>query len=297
MKLMLKCLIPIEFSEEIDIPSELIPSNSIFDACFFNQLLSHDLVSEIEDCILSQLIDNIQDIISSVLFAPKSKYYFYESHEAFEKLLLKKVEEQAAKYQLYCIVIDENEKEIFQSEYDVRPLLIKYIADRECDCQGTIDVGSAIISSMEQYIELASWHYGLIDHSGQVVLKYDWPINNYTSFNRLLILDRKNLKPIMWFGLEDEKPEDGWILNMEEDSESDRDWKNFWLGRYGGEEWLNRVPDADDGLLYWMEDETGSYLPSIEDVLKTCPIDVDETDDYATITQKIEDLLDRMLAK
>ena len=69
--------------------------------------------------------------------------------------------------------------------------MASYVEDmvnsREDDCQSSIDVGEAMIKGMEKYVASASWHYDLISE------------------------DEKK-KPVMWFGLDGEKPEEGWIL-------------------------------------------------------------------------------------
>lgn len=116
---------------------------------------------------------------------------------------------------------------------------------------------------MEQFVASASW-------------QFDWKYEG------------ENSKPIMWFGLCGEKPEEGWILNLEDNSETEFKWKDFW---FPSDPWLNRVPDADESYLAWMETECCSYLPSLEDILKTCPIEVRKQDDYETLTQKIEEYI------
>ena len=145
--------------------------------------------------------------------------------------------------------------------------MASYVEDmvnsREDDCQSSIDVGEAMIKGMEKYVASASWHYDLISE------------------------DEKK-KPVMWFGLDGEKPEEGWILNIEDNPDSGTSWKSFW---FADDQWENRVPDADSVFLIWVETECDLYLPSLEDVLKTCPIDVNKQDDYEALTRKITNLI------
>ncbi|MCR4883405.1 MAG: hypothetical protein K6A68_07535 [Clostridiales bacterium] len=99
--------------------------------------------------------------------------------------------------------------------------------------------------------------------------------------------------PKMWFGLSGKAPEEGWILNIEEDHENKNSWTDFWFCDDSWEDWKNRVPDADDIFLTWMTAECDLALPSLEEVLESCPIEVDDQDDYDSLTAKIAALLEK----
>ncbi len=45
-----------------------------------------------------------------------------------------------------------------------------------------------------------------------------------------------------------------------------------------------RVPDADDVFLTWMTAECDVSLPKLSEALKTCPIEINEKDDYHTLS-------------
>ena len=202
-------------------------------------------------------------MINSISFPPKARYYLSESYEEFRNLALTEARKIAQNYHaIYVFSDDEQNKELFSSELDLVCLMEEWVNNREDDCQSSIDVGEAMIRGIEQFVVSASW-------------QFEWKYEG------------ENNKPIMWFGLRGEKPEKGWILNLEDNSDTEFNWKDFW---FPSDPWLNRVPDADESFLAWMDTECCSYLPSLEDVLKTCPIEVCEQDDFETLTRKIESL-------
>ncbi len=243
-----------------------IPSDPTQYEVFFKDYLWSEFCEEVSDYFNYQF-DDYSELFSTVMLKPKARYSLEESSKIYRKLALNKAREYAQKYRvIYSFTDDEQDKELYRAEFDLKSYLEDVVNSREDDCQSSNDVGEAMIRSMEEYISSSSWHYEWISES-----------------------DKK--KPMMWFGLDGEKPEEGWILNIETDTVNGNDWKSFWFCKDSWEDWQNRVPDADSVFLTWMTAECGILLPPLEDVLKTCPIKVDEQDDYKTLGQKISDLL------
>lgn len=168
---------------------------------------------------------------------------------------------------IYIFSDADNNEEIFRSDLDLESMMVDWVSNREGDDGESIRVGQAMINGMEKYLSVASWHSG-------------WIAGCY------------GLKPIMWFGIDGEKPEEGWILNDCDNLEAGSTWSTFWFCDEPWDDWKNRVPDADDGFLTWMTMECDMSLPKLADALKTCPIEVDEKDDYERITKKIKTYID-----
>lgn len=191
-------------------------------------------------------------------------YYLSEAYEEFTMLALIEARRIAQKYRaIYTFIDDEKNEELFKSDLNLTQLMEDWVNNRETDCQSSVDVGEAMIKGMEQFVASASWHC-------------DW------------IYEGEKKRPFMWFGLNGEKPEEGWILNLEDDPDAETTWKDFWFPDDG---WTNRIPDADSIFLTWMEAEVGDFLPSMEDVISTCPIEIDEADDYRALSEKIANIL------
>ena len=268
IKLTLKIIGPYE-SDPLEVwyqPKE-IPSDPTQNEVFFKDYLWSEFCEEVSDYFNYQF-DDYSELFSSVMLEPKARYSLEESSRIYRKLALDKANEYAHKYRvIYFFTDDELGKELYRAEFDLKSYLEEVVNSREDDCQSSIDVGEAMIRSMEKYVDSASWHCGLIS-------------------------DGKIKKPVMWFGQESESPKEGWILNLDEPNPTTgKDWKSFWLCSDSWEDWQNRVPDADSIFLTWMTAECGISLPPLEDVLKSCPIEVNEKDDYGTLTRKITDLL------
>lgn len=265
LKLTLQVIGPSEsYPSETWCPPELIPSVPVMDEAFFKDFLMDEFSEEVWEFFNSEFEDILCDMISTISFAPKARYYLSDAYDEFRELALTEAKETAKKYRaIYIFTDDEENKELFRSELDLAYLMEEWVNNREDDCQSSVDVGEAMIKGMEQFVASASWHYARI-------------------------YEGTNKKPIMWFGLNGEKPEEGWILNLEDNPNTETTWKDFW---FSDDQWTNRVPDADSGFLIWMEAECAMFLPSLQDVLGTCPIDVNEQDDYQTLSLRIASML------
>ena len=258
---------PVSAATEIVCPDALLSSGSDNHSSFEEKDILEALQGDIEEFLQDELADTLNELLDSVSFEPKARYYLAEAYDDYTKLALDKAKKLAKRcWVTYCLA-DENGF-ICEGKYNVEPFLKKWVIDREEDCLCSIDVGGAIIRSMEQYVRSASWHYDLI-------------------------IEKKTKVPKMWFGLSGKAPEEGWILNIEEDHETTNSWTDFWFCDDSWEDWKNRVPDADDIFLTWMTAECDLALPSLEDVLESCPIQVDDQDDFDSLTAKIAALLEK----
>lgn len=256
-------LIPeLAYREEIDIPPEMIPSECLFDENFFCKLISADLNDDIHEFIYRTYEDIMNDVIAEISLVPKSRYSLVEVQEIIEKEATDRILNETSNTHMFCVFAD-HENELYRFEYGLHSFLKKWVSDREEAEQGNIDAGSAIIRGTKQFMDEGLWQYGWI-REGEIK------------------------KALMWFGLKGEKPEEGWILNLKTNQDTGRTWKDSWFDN----EWMDRVSDDGGMLDFWMGMECGEYLPPMDEVLKTCPIAVDEQDDYESLTRKIITLLD-----
>lgn len=250
------------YREEIDISSELVPPGRILDDHFFEELISNDLNDDIHEYVYQTYEDIMNNVIAEVTLAPKAQYNLQEVLDIITKEATSQILDETKNTHMLCVVTDD-EKELYRSEYDLHAFLEYWVRNREETEQGNIDAGRAMIEGTEQFIDDGLWQYSWIQ-----------------------VGEKK--KALMWFGLKGEKPEEGWILNIEPDSNTGKTWQDYWFNN----EWENRVPDDDGMLDYWMGMECGDYLPPMEEVLETCPIEVSHQDDYDSLTGKIICLLE-----
>ena len=265
LKLTLQVIEPFESRpSEISCSPELIPSDQVIGKAFFEAFLMDKFSRKVSEFFIEEFRDILYDVIDSVSFPPRARYYYYEVREELVKRVLPEVRKLEHMYHaIYIFTDEEKNEELFRSELNLVSLMEDWFNNWELESQSTIDAAGAIKHGIEQFIASGSWHY-------------DW------------IYEGEQKKPIMWFGLNGEKPEEGWILNLEDNPDTGFTWKDFWFPDDG---WTNRVPDADDYFIIWMEDECGDWLPSMMDVISTCPIEIDEQDDYRTLSEKIATLL------
>ena len=270
LKLALQRIEPYEsFVSETWCPPNLVPTDERMDKEFFESFLMDEFSEEVWDYFNTEFDDILSNMIGDISFVPKARYSLEESYGVFRDLALEEARKTAEKYRvIYTFTDEDKKKELFRSNLDLKSMMEEWVNNREDDCQSSPDVGGAMIRGMEKYVSNASWHC-------------KW------------ISDDKGKKPVMWFGLDDEKPEEGWILNTEKDPSTGLNWNDFWFCYDSSIDWENRVPDADNVFLTWMTAECDMSLPPLKEVLKTCPIEVNEQDDYSTLTQKIAEFLQK----
>lgn len=211
-------------------------------------LLDDEFCEEVNELCKTKFWDGFCDGLSEITLQPRARYSYVKSFDEYRELALITIHNMADEFKAIYIFADEDDQILFQGVLDLFSVFERWVDQRLEEEQGNIDIGYAMIRGMEKYIEIGSWHY-------------DW------------LSDGDERRPIMWFGLEREKPEEGWILNMW-DPENEEVWKGFWYST----DWEIRVPDEERMLSNWMAMECAEYLPSLEEVLKSCPIEVNEQD-------------------
>ena len=249
------------YCEEIEVLPELIPSDQLLDDAFFENLISTDLDNDIQEYICHSYENILDDIILSVSLSPKSQYSLEEVSSFIIEETKQQLLDETVNTHLVCLFINDKQV-LFRSEYDLHAFLKKWVMDRENGEQSYIDAGHAMIQGTEQFINESVWQYAWL------------PIGETN-------------KAIMWFGLKDDMPEDGWILNRETDLVTGETWHDYWFNN----DWASRVLDDGDILDYWMGMECSDYLPSRAEALKSCPVVIDEQDDYESLTEKVAELL------
>ena len=259
----LEDLLPdLAYREEIDISPDLVPPDHILDNHFFEELISNELSDDIHEYIYRTYEDIMNDVIAEVTLAPKAQYHLQEVSDIIIKEATAQILDETENTRMLC-VFTEDEKELYRFEYDLISFLEYWVRNREETEQGNIDAGNAMIEGTQQFIDEGIWQYA-------------WTRAGETK------------KALIWFGLEGEKPEEGWVLNIEPDPDTGKTWQDYWFNN----DWENRVPDDEGMLDYWMGMECGDYLPPMEEVLETCPIEVNKQDDYESLTGKVIRLLE-----
>ena len=262
MKLIVKIKRPHEAIAEINCPNVILSKDRSHPDLNRKADLLYALNSDIRDFLRQELEDNLFALLESVSFKPKARYDLAEAYDVFTRLALSEAKSMAEKCLVTYSFTDAGNQVMDETEYDMESFMRKWITDREEDSLCYIDVGTAIIRSMAQYIRSSTWHC-------------------------IMVFNGDEQTPVMWFGLPEEKPEEGWILNIADDPETGKSWSSFWFCNDLWEDWKNRVSGADDNFLTWMTAECDLSLTSLKDVLASCPIPINTEDDYDTLISRI----------
>lgn len=222
---------------------------------YSQQLITHE---ELDDMVHKELEADIDDIIFDALYdymPPLKGHYCLSELDIYEKTE-KKIRD---KYDAINICAFIGSTKIYEKRFT--DYIIPLLLNRKTDEAEDYDEGTAISRGLWKFAEKGEW-------------QLSWSPNGKETYD--------NYVPILWFGIRGGTPADGWILNYE-----DEKWSDFWFPADEIDEWESVVEDCRDGLLHWMINECGEELPNREKILKKCPVDVDENDDYLCLKKKI----------
>lgn len=177
------------------------------------------------------LVDELSDIIYNIPSRkkPLGKEVPYE-------LLDEALDIIKEKYSNDYINVYLSESDEMITSFTVCDILSKLYEQREYCEQAHVDAAQLGLDMMCNFLNEGRWFCGLKDESGNVITDVkQWPapikngeIVNWKSNGHLL-------KPIVWFGIEDEEPIECWSI-QEEYQDKDFTIKKFW---YGGDPTLN----------------------------------------------------------
>lgn len=249
-------LIDLYIEEFIEFDSSIIDDNSF--QCLEKSYKSVITKDEIDELVYEELEEKIDDIVSDVLcdYIPPIKGHYcladLKVYEEVEKTI-------RDKYDVVFINAFIESTKIYEkrlSDYIVPVLLER----EECEAE-YCDKGSAISRGLWEFVDNAEWQLSTIS-------------DDYRLFS--------NSNPVLWFGIRGKSPKEGWILDYQSTN-----WSDFWYPEDERDEWSSVVEDCHENLLVWMICECGVELPDRQEVLKKCPIDINENDDTESIEIKI----------
>lgn len=147
------------------------------------------------------------------------------------------------------------------------------------DCVNSSDascqyIGPKVLEALSQFISKGKWQWGY--------------------------LDGDTSKPILWFGLVNERPFSYWIISKEDESfeqvlsingTQTEKWKSC-FGFAGGFDWNLLIDDSRDCDIFftWVFVEFGMDEPDITPVISSCPIEITASDTKEELCHKIDKL-------
>lgn len=179
----------------------------------------------------------------------------------------------------------------------VRSIIAEHIKDRRNDSSSfCIDVGMIILESLELFYSKGQWNEGFVRDDGAIITqKGKWPKYILNKDGQSQWRDSTYCyTPIIWFGMKDESPIQYWtlggLLNQKEtDTASDwteDSWKGMW---FDFDERWNYLLDHDEAMYWWLFWERAEQEPDIDTIIKTCPVELLESDTTKDLNDKIEE--------
>lgn len=237
--------------------NSLIQEKEIDDILNSDEVL--DLISNSDLDAIIEVIDSLFDKTSNGMFDWNDKCVEY--YDLFDKSLQK----------LCCRL--ENEAGDFIKEYNCKLSDGYYIfSDKNLSVSLTNfnsgngePIGAQLALEMvELFMNTGQWHVGLIDSKNNL-------ITNISAWAKDHILDIESIKPIVWFGRQEEFSE-CWSITP--------DTRDLFVNQFWGDYYEGALPyicKADEGLgiYYSVWEYDLDYDPSIfEDIKSSCPIDL-----------------------
>ncbi len=164
-------------------------------------------------------------------------------------------------------------------------VFLKVLHDRmeDPDCYSS-DIAWAIGKAIDYLDNNGTWKVCLSDRNSFITDPNEWPQPIIKNGSYLWKTDSNNYIPVIWFGVSD-KPITPFIIS----TETDEDEFSFWFEE-DEETIMDKIVENWNGETgYWFYEE-GNYPPSLEDIRKKCPIELDEFDDKDNIKEKLTNL-------
>ena len=157
----------------------------------------------------------------------------------------------------------DNDPDYFR-EYGVSEAVYQYIA-----------------TALKRFENEAGWHYALKKENGYIETVQQWPVPQKDG--SWIDADGIVLQPYVWFGVNGNDPEDLWSLygDMSEDDLA------FWFS----EDPLEYIIENDEEIYSFFRGQAPKQeidRPDMENILRKCPVSVDEDDDPESIKEKIQ---------
>ena len=246
------CSIFIMDDEEFD---SLIEEDEIDDILNSDEVLDMLYDCDLDDII--EVIDSLFDKTSNGMFDWNEKTEEY--YELFDNSL----------HMLICRL--ENEDDEIMKEYNCELSVGRYrfsddilsVSLSNFYCGNGEPIGAQLALEMvELFMNTGEWHVGLIDSKNNL-------ITNISAWAKDHILDIESIKPIVWFGRQEEVTECWSITSDTRDLFVNQFWGDYYEGA------LPYICKADEDLYYsvW---EYGIEFDSeiFEDIKSSCPIDL-----------------------
>lgn len=257
------------------------------------------------DCIYESLADSCQDDVEEAIAGIPSRSQPCGFGIPYEKLNETKDVLKARFSNESINVYHVSDEKHPVKTYSLADIYIRYFENRE-ECEmGSVDGACLALDMMANFLNQGKWHFGLIDAGGCILSDPNmWP--QYPKQNDGTIIWKKGneeYQPIIWFGLEGEKPIECWTLyeranitnkkvyqgsfGKEIDQE---DWKHFWFCEFWRMDW-NVLWKHDEGAIIWAFCEQCMDEPEeeLEKVKEVCPIELSQDDSTETMLKKVRD--------
>ena len=157
----------------------------------------------------------------------------------------------------------DNDPDYFR-EYGVSEAVYQYIA-----------------TALRRFENEAGWHYALKKENGYIETVKQWPVPQKDG--SWIDADGTVLQPYVWFGVKGNEPDSLWSLygDMSEDDLA------FWFS----EDPLEYIIENDEEIYSFFRGQAPKQeidRPDMENILRKCPVSVDEDDDPESIKEKIQ---------
>lgn len=264
------------------------------DEIIVSDLDKNVIFEELQD----QLGDTLRELVDDAPVHDKivGQYFDWDVFEEIYAYLKSKYNN------LSVSVFDENGKLI--ASYPQGDFISEFLADRYfIDENGDIEVGTIWSCQLQNFIDNASWQYGLETKDGSVLTNVEeWPQALIDEDGRIIWMrDNQELNPIMWYGITGKERLDLWTIDESGNLPATVPVEEG-MGSYGGQLEiegleLNYPSLYDECMLTWYFGCGGNEGADFQKVIETFPLKSFDYKEEGAVNSKVAKFMYQLQTK
>lgn len=251
-----------------------------------NDVDESDIIESIKEAIdingdIDYLWDEIYDAVSNFDVLPQGEFDYEEDSQKLYQIAKRNLNEVKDKTDILLTQYDDRNSPMKSRKISFFSILEDLLDCDYGDCGWDARLGQYVEERLMKFVELSRWHWGLQKQSGDIIEDVaEWP--EPVCYGKSYEWGNENLQPVIWFGLDREKPNAHWILWNREKCKID----NFWFNNESWDILEVLVENLNDSFLIWYTAECGFVTPDMDVLLSDCPV-----------TLKVDELIENTSVK
>ena len=181
---------------------------------------------------------------------------------------------------------DERGKVLQKRKVSLVNILLDRLGAMRQECDTDIRVSRYIQDGLYDFVTSSCWHYGIESEEGEIIedLQHCGTLKMLRGCKMKMEDSGKVYTPIVWYGLNGEKPAERWTIWDKRTTKVD----SFWFAYDSYDVLCKLIPDMWDQFDVWYLGECGYYCPDISELTSECYIEFGEDDNEKVCRNKVK---------